>query len=460
MEGHRGREVAKKSGVRLLACSRQRNTKGERWRATQISSALRARFLTPEFRNVHATAADLSLRYVDLNRRINHDYGFFGGRFQAIIDSSWNNTRVSDAYPGWFAFAAFASRAIGQAELGAEIALNAARFYRETGDHKAALEKFVSPDLVPVGARLIEGLVDEQARLAATFLVAFASALRRRGAFQGVAFPALLDPRTFTVSLHRLLELLTEAPGSDPIERIASVSLTLRNMMENGNRRIYGDICGAGQDYLHFRESRKGSVTPEQVLNEFALCNRPDLAKTAYDYALQHLRDTSPPLDFEQVFPAMIGDARPLVVAAFALYEQAGQTPDLEEKNLRVAFANNFVIYREQREALQPAFTPGAVLPGEVGRLKLLAIITPESRLSCAWRHGRSRNTLNATCPPEACICCSRVRPSTTGDCSPTAGCPSSTRLDRATGIHEPCGPRPTPMPMKESERVNGDEVR
>ncbi len=327
--------------------------------------------------DVHATAADLSLRYVDLNRRINHDYGFFGGRFQAIIDPSWNTTGVSDAYPGWFAFAAFASRAIGQAELGAEIALNAARFYRETGDHKAALEKFVSPDLVQLGARLIEGLVDEQARLAATFLVAFASALRRQGAFQGVAFPALLDPRTFTVSLHRLLELLTEAPGSDPIERIASVSLTLRNMMENGNRRIYGDICGAGQDYLHFRESRKGSVTPEQVLNEFALCNRPDLAKTAYDYALQHLRDTSPPLDFEQVFPGILGDARPLVVAAFALYEQAGQTTDIAEKNLYVAFANNFVIYREQKEALQPAFTPPAVLPGEVDRLKLLAIITP-----------------------------------------------------------------------------------
>ena len=327
--------------------------------------------------DVHTTAADLSLRYVDLNRRINHDYGFFGGRFQAIIDPSWNTTEVSDAYPGWFAFASFASRAIGQAELGAEIALNAARFYRETGDHKAALEKFVSPDLVQLGARLIEGLVDEQARLAATFLVAFASALRRQGAFQGVAVPALLDPRTFTVSLHRLLELLAEAPGSDPIERIASVSLTLRNMMENGNRRIYGDICGAGQDYLHFRDSRKGNVTPEQVLNEFALCNRPDLAKTAYDYALQHLRDTSPPLDFELVFPAMIGDARPLVVAAFALYEQAGQTTDIAGKNLRVAFANNFVIYREQKEALQPAFTPGAVLPGEVDRLKLLAIITP-----------------------------------------------------------------------------------
>src|SRR5271169_6799076 len=107
--------------------------------------------------DVHATAADLSLRYVDLNRRISHDYGYFGGRFQAIIDPSWNTTGVSDAYPAWFAFAAFASRAIGQAELGAGIALDAARFYRETGDHKAALARSASPDLVQLGATLIEG---------------------------------------------------------------------------------------------------------------------------------------------------------------------------------------------------------------------------------------------------------------------------------------------------------------
>jgi hypothetical protein len=33
--------------------------------------------------------------------------------------------------------------------------------------------------------------------------------------------------------------------------------------------------------------------------------------------------------------------------------------------------------YREQHEAVQPAFSPGQVMPGEVDRLKLLAVITP-----------------------------------------------------------------------------------
>jgi len=330
----------------------------------------------PGVPDVHTTAADMSLRYVDLNRWINADYGWFGERFQSIIDPSFAGAGVSDAYPGWFAFAAFASRGIGQAQLGAEIALDAARLYQKSGDHRAALARSVSPHLAHSAAGLIEALANEEARLAATFLVGFASAFRHHGAFEGIAPPAMLDPRTLAVSVKRLLELMAEAPGSNPIERLAAVALTLRNTMEDGNRRIYGDIGGAGQDYLCFRESRTG-VTPEQVLFNLPDLSRPEPAKAAYDFALQHLGDTPLPVDFAKLFPAFSGDARPLVVAAFALWEQAGLTSDTAAKNRCVAFANNFVIYREQRGALQPAFTPGRILPGEVDRLKLLAIITP-----------------------------------------------------------------------------------
>ena len=342
-------------------------------------SATRAKLPAVGIPDVHTTAANLSLRYVDLNRQVNHDYGVFGQLFQAILDPSFASTGASNAYPSWFAFAAFASRGIGQAELGADIALDAARFYQESGDHRAALARALPPALLPPAAEPIDTLVGEDARLAATFLVGFASAVHHHGAFKGVAYSAILDPRTLNISVDRLLQLMLEAPGSNPLERLASVALTLRNTMTDGNRRIYADIGGTAQDYLCWRLDCAGAVAPEQVLNDFSLSNhsRPDLAKAAYDFALQHLQDSPLPIHFDQLFPGLLGDARPLVVAAFALYEQAGRTADVAEKNRYIAFANNVVIYREQHEAVQPAFSPGQTLPGEVDRLKLLAIITP-----------------------------------------------------------------------------------
>ena len=339
--------------------------------------------------DVHATAANMSLRYVDLNRRINADYGWFGGQFQSIIDPSFHDVGVSDVYPAWFAFAAFASRGIGKAELGAEIGLDAARFYDASGDPRVALTNLLPSTHLEKAAGLIGALAFEEARLAATFLVAFASACRYHGALTGFNFSAMLDPRVFAVCVDRLLELLKVAPGSNPLDRVASVSLTLRNAMEDGNRRIYSDIGGAAQDYCYFRGANK--VTPEQVLSEFSIggVSRPEQAEAAYRFALQHLGDSPLPIDFEELFPDLRGDARPLVVAAFALYEAAGRSEDLALKDCLVAFANNLVIYREQHEAVQPAFTPGSVLPGEVDRLKLLAIITPAIEVTLrleTWR--------------------------------------------------------------------------
>jgi hypothetical protein len=150
-------------------------------------------------------------------------------------------------------------------------------------------------------------------------------------------------------------------------------------MMEDGNRRIYSDIGGIAQDYLSLRQNCTDGVTSERVLKEFVPLNlfRPDLSRAAYDFALQHLQDDPLPIHFDQLFSDLPDDALPLVVAAFALYEQAGQTQDLTTKNRYVAFANNLVIYREQHDAVQPAFSPGQTLAGEVDRLKLLAIITP-----------------------------------------------------------------------------------
>jgi hypothetical protein len=55
----------------------------------------------------------------------------------------------------------------------------------------------------------------------------------------------MLDPRILVVTVERLLEIMRQAPGSGPIEQLASIALTFRNMTEDGNHRIYMDIVGA-----------------------------------------------------------------------------------------------------------------------------------------------------------------------------------------------------------------------
>jgi hypothetical protein len=312
----------------------------------------------PDIPDVHTAAADESLRYVALNRRINHDYGSFGQLFQDIIDPTLT------AYPSWFAIAPFASRGAGRAQLGADIALAAARADRH-----------------------LHGFMEDE-RLAASFLTAFASAFRHEAAFRGIAVSSLLDPRVFAVSQTRLVRLIAEAPGGDIIEKLGSIALTLRNLMTEGNRRIYADICGAGQDYFTWRRERGGAPSPGEVLSDFRPSAK-EAAHIAFDFALEHRNDSPLPCDFGPIFPAMRGDSSPLIVAAFALYELAGQTTEIEAKNRLVAIGNNYLAYREQFDAAQPAFTPGRILEGEVDRLKLLAILTPGIDLamrSGIWR--------------------------------------------------------------------------
>jgi hypothetical protein len=84
--------------------------------------------VTPRTCNANRlSSANPSLRYLELNRWINAEYGRLGARFQAIIHPSFGSTGVSDAYAGWFAFAAFASRGIARRNWGLQIALDAAR---------------------------------------------------------------------------------------------------------------------------------------------------------------------------------------------------------------------------------------------------------------------------------------------------------------------------------------------
>jgi hypothetical protein len=218
----------------------------------------------------------------------------------------------------------------------------------------------------------------------ATFLVALSAAWKDRRGFEGVSLGGLLDPRTLVISVRRLSSLVRSAPGASTIERLDSVASTLRNAMTDGNRRIYRDIGGTAQRYLTYRRSLAASPSPEQVLADFSLPGlaRADLARQAYQFAVQHLWDKPQPIDFGSIFPQLGDDSRPLVIAGLALYERAARAQDPAVKNACISFANNFVIYREQRDAVQPAFTPGRTLPGEVDRTRLMELITPGLEVS------------------------------------------------------------------------------
>ncbi len=121
--------------------------------------------------DVHAAAAS-GLRYVDLNRRVNHDYGLLGLHFQSIVD------------PG------------------------------------------SAPSHFPA------------------VLVGFASDFRHHGAFHGLAYSSMLDPRTFTISVKGLVELLKEAPGTDCFARRSSVSL---NASQHDGGRKPQDLYRSGR---------------------------------------------------------------------------------------------------------------------------------------------------------------------------------------------------------------------
>ncbi len=85
------------------------------------------------------------------------------------------------------------------------------------------------------------------------------------------------------------------------------------------------------------------------------------------------------PVDFDRLLPSVSGQS--LMVASFALFEQARREPDAARFERVVSFANNYLAYREQHDSVHPAFAPPKVLPGEVSRSLVMRVFTPTLRL-------------------------------------------------------------------------------
>lgn len=304
------------------------------------------------------------------NRFITQGYIQIAQALQALLDPAYRPGRSSSVLPCWFAFAPHASQEAGKGMLGAAIARriidiaqgealpSAAHAYDRvglTGPMRAGAEKLS-------GALAWHGLP----RDAATVIGALASAMN---------LEPLSDPRTLWSTAHRFARLFFQAPGVLPIDKAEALARTLERMLNEGNVAIFNDIGGSAQAYLAWRQGA-GAVTPDRVLREFTLRGaKPQDARRAYDFLAARTHEQPTPSDFGRLLPGISGNS--LVVAGFALTETARQAPGGDARDALVSLANNCLAWREQHDAVQPAFTPPSRLPDEVSRPELTQALTP-----------------------------------------------------------------------------------
>lgn len=307
---------------------------------------------------------------LEQNRLITQGYLRIAHAVQALLEPGFRPGGTSHTMPNWFAFAPHASQEAGKGILGAVVAhrvIDAAQ-----GEPSASFQHALERAGLPLPRRLaLEALARALSWYGLPRDVAAALA-----SLQGAMnLEALMDPRTLWSTAQRFARLYLEAPGRDALTKAEAVVLTLERCLNAGNVAIFSDIGGAADAYLTWRQA-VGPVPAERVLAEFSRpTSQPAEALRAYTFALEHARDVPRPSDFGRLLPGMSSES--LVVAAFALYEQARQSPLSPARDALIALANNFLAWREQFHAVQPAFTPPEPRPDEVPRSELLQALTP-----------------------------------------------------------------------------------
>lgn len=304
------------------------------------------------------------------NHRITEGYIQLAYEMGAVLDPALEPGGTSSVRPNWYVFAPHASRTGGEGMLGAAIArriIDAARGQPSlsvpgalqrvglTGGLRLSVEQ-LGLELVLYGVPLD----------AAASLAALATAMN---------WAALADPRTLVTTAARFAALYWSAPGFFPLDKAERVVVTLERTLHEGNLAIYGDVGGAGRLYLDWRQDA-GEVTPERVLTEFTLEGAvPAESRQAYDFAVAHAHETPRPYEFHLLFPGM--HWKSLLVAAFAVYEEARLAPTAARRDALIAMGNNFIAWREQHDMAQPVFTPSPPRADEVSRAALLQALTP-----------------------------------------------------------------------------------
>lgn len=317
-------------------------------------------------------------RSLDINRRITQGYIQLAHRFQALVDPHFKPGAPSQVLINWFGFAPHASQEAGKGMLGAHLAraiLQAAEG-KTAASVRHALERggVSGPELL-VAEKIADtlswfGLSHDVAASLGTLVCA-------------ANLDEFADPRTLWTTGRRFTRLLHDAPGPTSLERAGAVVRTLEQLLLDGNVAIYSDIGHAGREYLRWRECTGGAaVRSAHVFDSFSLEGAQlHEAQQAWVYAREHAGRTPLPTDFNSPDALPTVGGRSLLVAAFALFEDSRQATSTEERNALIAFANNYMAWHEQYNAVQPAFTPPAPLEQEVARVDVMLAMTPLLRL-------------------------------------------------------------------------------
>ncbi len=332
-------------------------------------------------------------RSLETNHRITQAYIQLAQRVQTLLDPDFRPGGTSRVLNNWFSFAVHASQEAGKGMLGAHLA-------------RAVIDAAQGEPAPSVQRALARGGVSGRELLAAEKV---GDTLRWFGLSHDVAaslgtllsaanLDVLADPRTLWITTWRLARLLQDAPGTTPLESAEAVARTLEQLLLDGNVAIFSDIAGAARAYLAWRERSGGNaVKPAQVLEGFTLEEaRPDEVQRAWVYALEHVKDSPLPTDFSSALPGVCGQS--LLVAAFALFEEARLTVGAPERDALIAFANNYLAWCEQYDIVQSAFTPPTQLEGEVSRSALMLAMTPTLRLELGPTIAWEFSDYTATC--------------------------------------------------------------
>ena len=304
--------------------------------------------------DAEAVAQNPDLHGVELNRAINKTYVEMSRQLQRVLDPEFEEgSKVS---PSWYAMAIYASRGAGKGMLAAETALSVVEGERSLREMFPAVPEDDWQRVAP----LLEdsrGATKDCAR----FLVAFFLAQ------QDGPTRMTLDPRVLAISAGRMANII-----SRPDTSIFTFTRTLKNMLEDGNLRIFQDIGVACQHYLELRRDQPG-VTPEQVAQRFS---QDPLALSAYQDGIRFAAaEDELPTDFGPLYGL---NTSPLLASGFALYERAAGEKNPELRDRLIQHAGNLLAYHEQARVAVPAFLPGQILPGETERGDVMEVLTPQ----------------------------------------------------------------------------------
>lgn len=321
---------------------------------------------------------DPTLRWEDLNTHITGGYARIAHALQRRVDPD-HGAEPTDTLPVWFAIAVWASREVG---AGLVSAGQTERLIAPLADGASVDEliEVVGAPLPSAVRRALEGLgVPDE--LAAALAVTLAMRHDDDAPTDDPGhLAALLDPRVLAITATRVARLIRSAPGEGLVGRTLALVRTTRNMFEDGNRRIFTDIGLPAQRFLATMGPPSGASA---VLAGFALPGS-DGAPVLFDQAAIGVREGRAPSRFEGPLGEDPEVSTALVVAGLACLDEAAVDP--ARRDLWIRAGNNLLAWREQRVAVQPAFTPPAVLPGEVDRAQLFAALTPTVRLPVGGR--------------------------------------------------------------------------